>query len=266
MSIQEPVKRRSTRDQSTGVFPTGEGQGASARAAENRTPRRRPWIVDVYRSGVGKKYVMAISGMVLLGFVVAHTIGNLKLYVGREEMNFYGEWLRDIGYPALPHSGLLWILRLGLIVALALHLHAAWGLTRMNRKARPQRYQSKRDYVAANFAARTMRWTGIIVLLFIGFHLLDLTFGPANPNFVAGDPYANVVASFRRVPVALFYIVANLALGLHLYHGCWSMFQSLGVNNQRFNHWRRYVAIGLALFVVVGNVSFPVAVLAGLVS
>ena len=111
----------------------------------------------------------------------------------------------------------------------------------MNRKARPVRYQSPRDYVAANFASRTMRWTGVIVGLFVIFHLLDLTWGTANPNFVRGDPYDNLFDGFERVPVAIVYILANIALGVHLFHGVWSMFQSLGWNNPRFNVWRRYV-------------------------
>lgn len=232
-----------------------------------RTPRRTPWLLELYGSALGKKYAMAITGMVMMGFVVAHTIGNLKLYAGAEAIDTYGEWLRDVGYPALPHSGLLWILRIGLLVSLVVHLHAAWALSRMNRRARPVRYQSKRDYVAADFAARTMRWTGIIVLLFIGFHLADLTFGVANTSaFEEGAVHANTIASFSRPAVSIFYIVANLALAYHLYHGAWSMFQSLGLNNRRFNHWRRYFAIAFAAVVVVPNVSFPIAVLTGVVA
>lgn len=231
-----------------------------------RTPRRKPWLLELYGSALGKKYAMALTGLAMMGFVVAHTIGNLKLYAGAESIDTYGEWLRDVGYPALPHSGLLWILRIGLLVSLVVHLHAAWALSRMNRRARPVRYQSKRDYVAADFAARTMRWTGIIVLLFIAFHLADLTFGVANPDFEHGAVHANTIASFSRPVVSIFYIVANLALAYHLYHGGWSMFQSLGINNRRFNHWRRYFAIGFAAIVVLPNISFPIAVLTGVVA
>jgi succinate dehydrogenase / fumarate reductase, cytochrome b subunit len=223
------------------------------------------WLSELYRSALGKKYVMAITGIILMGYVLAHMVGNLKLYLGAESLNTYAEWLRNLLYPALPHSGGLWIFRVVLIVAFLLHIHAAYALTVTNRKARPTRYQSKRDYVAASFAARTMRWTGIIVLLFVIFHLLDLTLGYANPGFVEGDVYRNLVASFSRVPVALFYILANLALGLHLYHGAWSLFQSLGWNNRRFNHWRRYFAIAFAALVTAGNVTFPIAVLTGIV-
>ncbi|MBA2530242.1 MAG: succinate dehydrogenase cytochrome b subunit [Euzebyales bacterium] len=274
MAIQEPVdsgRRPTTQERVDGITPTGRGSGASARGADaggaDVTRRKRAWAVEFYRSAIGKKYVMAVTGLILMVFVVAHMVGNLKLYLGAEPLNVYAEWLRDVGYPALPHSGLLWIMRGGLIVAFVLHLHAAWALTRMNRRARPQGYASKRDYLAADFAARTMRWSGIIVLLFIAFHLADLTFGVANTaEFTAANPYANTVRSFQRWPVSVFYILANVALGIHLFHGAWSMFQSMGINNRRFNHWRRHFATAFAVVVTLGNVSFPVAVLAGIVA
>jgi succinate dehydrogenase / fumarate reductase cytochrome b subunit len=228
-------------------------------------PDGRPWALELYRSAVGKKYVMAITGLIGMAYVFGHMVGNLKMYLGAESLNEYAEWLRDILHPALPRTVFLWIMRSVLIAALVLHVHAAYALTMMNRRARPVRYGSHRDYVTASFASRTMRWTGVIVLLFIAFHLLDLTWGTANPDFVRGDVYDNVVASFERVPVALFYIVANLALGVHLYHGGWSLFQSMGWNNPRFNRWRRWFAVGFAAVVVLGNVSFPVMVLAGVV-
>jgi len=228
--------------------------------------RRAAWLPELYRSAIGKKYVMALSGVVMMGYVFFHMVGNLKLYAGTEALGAYAEFLRSFGYPLFPHQGLLWIARIGLIAAFLLHLHAAWGLTQINRRARTIRYQSKRDYVAADFAARTMRWSGIIVLLFIVFHVADLTFGTVNPDFVHGDPYRNVVASFQRIPVSLFYIVANLALGLHLYHGAWSLFQSLGINNRRFNHWRRAFATAFAVIVTLGNISFPIAVMTGVVA
>jgi succinate dehydrogenase / fumarate reductase, cytochrome b subunit len=168
--------------------------------------------------------------------------------------------------PILPESGTLWLLRLALIVSLVLHLVAAYQLTVMNRTARPDAYRSKRDYVAADFAARTMRWTGVIVLLFILYHLADFTFGWVNPQFEHGLIYNNFVTSLGRPAVAIFYLLANLALGLHLYHGGWSLFQSMGWNNRRFNHWRRAFAIGFAAVVVIGNLSFPIAVQLGIVA
>jgi succinate dehydrogenase / fumarate reductase cytochrome b subunit len=227
--------------------------------------RRRPLVFELYRSSVGKKYAMAISGLILMAYVLVHMIGNLKLYLGPESLNAYGEWLRDVGEPALPRTVLLWIIRIILLAAFVVHVHAAYALTVRNRKARRQRYRSKRDYVAADYASRTMRWTGVIVGLFVVFHLLDLTWGNANPGFVSGDVYHNVVRSFQRWPVAIVYILANVALGLHLFHGAWSLFQSMGWNNRRFNPWRRYFAVALSAAVVLGNVSFPLAVLAGVV-
>lgn len=233
-----------------------------ATATTSAPTSHKPWIVELYGSALGKKYAMAISGIMMLGYVVAHLVGNLKIYLGAESINVYGEWLRnDLLYPILPHGYMLWILRAGLLAALIIHVHAAWALTRMNQRARPVAYQSKRDYVVADFAARTMRLTGVVVLAFIGFHLADLTFGQANPGFETGQVYNNVVASFTRVPVAIFYIIAQAALGLHIFHGTWSLFQTLGINNRRFNSARRSLAIGVTALVVIGNISFPVAVM-----
>lgn len=241
-------------------------RGVGEAGEKPTTTRSKPWLVEFYGTALGKKYVMAISGIILMAYVFFHMIGNLKLYMGPEAMDKYAEWLRAFGAPAAPAGGLLWATRIVLLVAFVLHIHAAYGLTRMNQRARTVGYHSKRDYVAADFAARTMRWSGIIVLLFVLFHLADLTWGTVNPGFEHGAVHRNVVASFSRWPVSLFYIVANLALGLHLYHGAWSLFQSLGINNRRFNHWRRNFAVAFAAIIVLGNVSFPIAVLTGIVS
>ena len=220
----------------------------------------------LYSTDVGKKYVMAVSGILLMLFVLGHMVGNLKLYLGADSLNTYSEWLRDVGEPALPREVLLWIVRIVLLAALFLHIDSAARLTRSNRRARPVRYGSRREFAAADFASRTMRWTGVIIALFVVFHLLDLTWGTANPDFRTGDPYANVVASFERVPVSIVYILANLALAVHLYHGAWSLFQSMGWSHPRYNAWRRRFAIGFAVLIGVGNISFPIAVLTGVVS
>jgi succinate dehydrogenase / fumarate reductase cytochrome b subunit len=225
----------------------------------------RWWAVRFYRSSIGKKWVMAVSGIILLGYVLLHMIGNLKVYLGRDEMNHYAEWLRTLLVPFTPRTVTLWILRTILIAAFFGHIVSAYQLTRMNQRARPVKYQSPRDYVAANFASRTMRWTGVIIGLFVIFHLLDLTWGTANSHFVRGDVYDNLRHSFQRPLVAAVYIVANLALAIHIYHGAWSLFQSLGWNNPRFNAWRRYFATGFAIVIGVGNISFPVMVLAGVI-
>jgi succinate dehydrogenase / fumarate reductase, cytochrome b subunit len=238
-----------------------------------RRKKRKPFLLDVYSTAVGKKYVMAITGIIGIGFVLAHMIGNLKMYLGLVDHNgeqaydidIYGEFLRDLLVPLLPRTYALWILRIVLIGALILHVHAAYSLTQMNRRARPVHYQGSRDYVVANFASRTMRWTGIIVLLFLAWHLADFTWGWVNPDFVRGEVYRNVDASLSRLPVAILYIVANIALGIHLFHGTWSLFQSMGWNNPRFNEWRRGLAAGVATIIVLGNVSFPIAVQAGIV-
>ncbi|HSK91103.1 MAG TPA: succinate dehydrogenase cytochrome b subunit [Euzebyales bacterium] len=248
--------------------------------AERRTPaqpemtpkppaavRYAMWPLEFYRSALGKKYVMAVTGVVWMGYIFAHMIGNLKIFVGPESINAYGEWLRhSLLYPILPEHVALWLMRIGLIVALALHVHAAYALTRMNQRSRPVKYQSKRDYIAADFAARTMRWTGVIVLLFIGYHLADFTWGWANPGFERGEVYRNAVASLSNPIVAGFYIAANLALGVHLYHGVWSLFQSLGINQRRFNPWRRSFAIAFAVITIGGFITVPIAVLLGIVA
>ena len=226
-----------------------------------RKPRpNAPLPVRFYRSAVGKKWVMGITGIVLMLFVLVHLIGNIKLYLSKEEINLYGEALRTMPGHLLPRTWLLWSIRAGLIAAFVFHIHSAYGLTVINRRARPDRYQSKRDYVAADWASRTMRWTGIIIGLFVIFHLMDLTWGNANSQFVRGDPYNNLVYSLQRPAVAAVYIVAMIALGIHLYHGAWSLFQSLGLNNPRWNKARRWFAIGFAAFIMIGNLSFPIAV------
>ena len=232
--------------------------------------KKKSFLLDIYSTAVGKKYAMAISGIALMGFVLFHMIGNLKMYLGAAELDSYAEFLKKLLYPLAPKGAVLWILRGGLLAMLVLHLHAAWSLTIMNRQARPVKYQSPRDYEVANFASRTMRYSGMIVLSFLIWHLLDLTFGVVNTigadgAFVRAEVYANVVRSLDRWPVALFYVLANLLLGIHLRHGAWSIFQSLGWNNPRFNSWRWAFASGFAAVVVLGNISFPIAVLAGIV-
>ncbi len=241
--------------------------------AVEQNGKRKPFLLDFYSTAVGKKYVMAITGIIGIGFVIGHMVGNLKAYLGVVtengqdvyDIDVYGEFLREILVPILPRTYFLWILRLMLIGALILHVHAAYSLTILNRRARPVKYQSARDYQIANFASRTMRWTGIIVVLFLFWHLADLTWGWFNPDFERGAVYRNLDASLSRVPVAIVYVVANIALGIHLFHGTWSLFQSMGWNNPKFNQWRKGIATGVATLVVVGNVSFPIMTLAGVI-
>jgi succinate dehydrogenase / fumarate reductase cytochrome b subunit len=248
-------------------------RGPVSGTAVTAPAKRKPFLLDFYSTAVGKKYAMAITGIIGIGFVVTHMIGNLKMYLGVinegelrvYDIDVYGEFLRELLVPLMPRTYVLWALRLVLIGAVLLHIHAAYSLTILNRKARPVKYQTARDYQAANFASRTMRWTGIIVVLFIFWHLADLTWGWVNPGFVRGAPYRNIDASLSRLPVAALYIVANIALGIHLFHGTWSLFQSMGWSSPRFNQWRRGLATGIATIIVVGNVSFPIAVQAGII-
>jgi len=225
-------------------------------------------IIDIYKSSVGKKWLMAITGIMLMGFVLFHMIGNLKMYLGAGHFNEYAEFLRHLLVPIIPATGVIWLLRLGLLLAFTLHIQSAYALTRINKKARPVKYQSSRDYVAVNWAARTMRWSGIIVGLFLLWHLATITWGWGNPEFVNGDPYDTITASLAVPYVAALYIIANLALGFHLFHGTWSIFQSLGSLSPRFNPrhnpLRRGFAIGFAVLVAAGNISYPIAALTGI--
>lgn len=220
------------------------------------------WIVNFYRSAVGKKAVMAVTGVFLFGWIFAHMVGNLKVFMGPEHFNEYAAWLRTMGAPAMPHSVALWLVRALMVIAIYLHIDSATKLTLMNRRARPTAYQRK-DFVVASYASRTMRWGGVIILLFIIYHLLHLTFGTVHPSFVEGDPYHNVVAGFQVWWVAAFYIVAQLALGLHLFHGLYSMFDSVGFNHVKFNSWRRLFATAFAVVIAAGNISIPLFILLG---
>ncbi len=244
---------------------TTVARGSGGSGTEAKGKGKAPFPVEFYRSALGKKYVMAITGIMLMGFVFAHMVGNLKMYLGAEEFNHYGEFLRELLVPILPRTVFLWLLRGGLVVAFALHIHAAYALTRMNRAARTTAYQAKRDYIAANFASRTMRWSGVIVGLFLVWHLFDLSWTGTGGTWVRGLAYENVDHSLSRIPVAGLYLMANAALGVHLFHGAWSLFQSMGWNNPRFNAARRGFAAAFAALIVIGNVSFPIAVLVGVV-
>lgn len=222
------------------------------------------WFGNFYRSSVGKKAVMAVTGVILFGWIFMHMLGNLKLYLGPEHLNEYGHFLRVFGAPMLPEMGLLWISRVVLLLCVVFHIHSATSLTLMNMAARPVGYRD-REFVKGTYAARTMRWGGVIILFFVIYHLLHLTTGQAHPSFREGDVYHNVVAGFQVWWVAAAYIIANLALGLHLFHGLWSMFGSLGWVNPRFESWRRNFATIFALVITVANVSFPISVLMGVV-
>lgn len=223
-------------------------------------------IPALYRSTVGKKAVMAVTGVFLILFIIAHMVGNLKIFFGKEELDAYAHWLRTIGAPNLHEEWFLWIQRALLSVCAILHIATAISLARRARKARPVRYQH-RPKVEGEYAARTMRWGGVIILVFVVYHILDLTTGHLNPNGAHLRPGANIVADFQveRWYVTLVYTLAVLILGLHLRHGVRSALQSLGGNNERRDVLVNKASIGFAAVIVVGYLSVPFAVMTGLV-
>lgn len=212
---------------------------------------------DFFRSSIGKKVLMAASGAVLFGFVIAHMLGNLQVYLGPDVFNGYAEKLRRLG-------PLLWAMRAGLLGAVVLHIWSAYSVTRMSWTARPAGYR-EREARESTYASRTMRWGGVVLLLFIVYHLMHLTLGNAHPDFVTGDVFHNFVVGFQSPVVSGSYIAAMAALGLHLYHGVWSMMQTVGLSHPRYDHLRHALATLIAVVVVAGNVSFPVAVLTGFI-
>ena len=218
------------------------------------------------RSTVSLKILMAVTGLLLVLFLFAHMAGNLKIFVGAESFDHYAHWLRTIGTPLLPESWYLWIQRAGLTVALIGHVTAATMLARRARKARPVRYAHRAE-IQGSYAARTMRWGGVIVLLFVIYHILDLTTGTLNPVADPQHPHAIVVADFApgRWYVTLFYTLAIIAVGLHLRHGIFSAVRTLGQQTPRGELRARQVSLVLAVILVVGYLSVPLSVLTGLV-
>jgi succinate dehydrogenase / fumarate reductase cytochrome b subunit len=214
------------------------------------------------RSLIGRKVLMAVSGVVLLLFVFVHMAGNLHFFEGPQQIADYARFLRTVGAPVLGYGQALWIVRIVLLVSVVVHILSAWAVTRASWAARPVGYRQLQA-VETTYAARTMRWGGVIILLFVVFHLLDLTFGSANPSYVPLDPYHNMIASFSRWPVAVSYLIAMGALCLHMYHGIYSAFQTLGLNHPRYNRFRRGVAGAYAIVVAAGFASVPLSILAG---
>jgi succinate dehydrogenase / fumarate reductase, cytochrome b subunit len=210
-------------------------------------------------SSIGRKVVMAVTGAILFGFVLVHMIGNLQVYLGPDALNGYGVFLRQV-----LHGTGLWIARGVLLAAVILHIWSATSLTLDSRAARPVGYREQK-WKESTYASRTMRWSGVILFFFILYHLLHFTIGTAHPSFIEGDVYHNFVAGFRSVPVSIFYIVAMVLLGLHLRHGLWSMCQTLGVSHPRYMRLAHIGAWIFAAIIVIGNISFPLAVLAGIV-
>jgi succinate dehydrogenase / fumarate reductase cytochrome b subunit len=233
--------------------------------ATTRSVAVRHRLTAFWHTMIGKKVVMAVTGIVFIGFVIGHVFGNLKIFEGPDQINAYSRFLREVGMPELGYGQLLWLVRIVLLVSVTLHITAAVQLTRMSRAARPIGYSAKRD-IETSWAARTMRWGGVLLVAFIVFHLLHLTGGVV--GFGAGQfkhlaVYQNVVAAFAVWPVAVFYIVAMGALCLHLSHGIWSMLQTLGWNTARNEATLRILSRVIAIVVFIGFTSVPVAVMTG---
>jgi len=222
-------------------------------------------VVTLWDSSIGKKVAMALSGVILFGFTFAHMLGNLKAFQGREALDGYGVFLRELGYPVVPHYGVLWIVRIALLGAVGVHVIAAFQLWAQSRRARRAGYERSEPLVFS-YASRTMRWGGVIILAFLVYHLLHMTTGTVHPDFEYGTVYDNLVLGFQSLPVAGFYLLAVGALCFHLYHGLWSLFATLGVQNPKVDRLRRPLAAGLAVALFVGYASVPVAVLVGILT
>lgn len=215
-------------------------------------------LVAFWDSSVGKKAVMAVTGIIGVLFVIGHMVGNLQVFQGAERLNAYGHLLHG------PLNELVWGARVVLLLALVLHVVAAYQLTMRNRAARPVEYAVRTPQVST-LASRTLRWGGVLLLVFIVYHLLDLTIGKVNPAFVGGDVYANLLGSMRRPLVAVFYIVAMVALALHLYHGAWSSLRTLGMSPASETPLKRRAALVIAVIIAAGFAVVPLAVLLGIV-
>lgn len=212
------------------------------------------WILRFYMSNIGLKIVMALTGFGMFGFLIAHMLGNLQIFWGAEIINGYAESLHD-------HPTVLWPLRLGMIASIGAHIHAAVTLTSRSMAARPEGYKKLKRTKRVELG---MRLSGVVVLGFVIYHLLHLTFGSVHSDYIQGDVYHNVTTAFANPVVAIVYMVCNVLLGVHLFHGLWSMFRTLGVSNPRYDRLARGLATALTLTIVGGNVFMPLAILAGL--
>ncbi len=250
-------------DRCTGAvaIATSQKTGRSDTAAAVPA-RRRPRI-----PGVLLKFVMAVSGAFLLLYLVLHMIGNLKIFLGGPALDGYARWLRTLLEPALPYEGMLWIVRVVLAVSVVAHIVAAVLLTLRARRARPVKYAGGNHKVEGSYAARTMRWGGVIIALFVVYHLLDLTTGTLNPNGVHLQVYDNVAADFTpaRWYVTLFYVLAVVAVGFHVRHGLWSGLQTLGMSNNRRERPLKILSTAFAVVLTTGFLAVPLAVTFGVV-
>lgn len=229
------------------------------------TDRKPSMTRTMWDSSVGKKTVMAVSGLIMLSYLVVHMLGNLKIFFGSGDFNHYAHWLRTLGEPFLHYEWALWIIRVVLVVAVVAHATSAYQLSRRGIKARPTKYVHKKP--RSDYATRTMRWGGIILALFIVWHILDLTTGTVHPDgFQSGHPYQNVIDTFSTWYGNVIYIVAMLALGLHVRHGFWSAAQTLGAGSRTRDRALKASGDVLALLLTAGFIAVPVGVMTGVVS
>jgi succinate dehydrogenase / fumarate reductase cytochrome b subunit len=211
-----------------------------------------------YQASIGKKAVMAVTAVVLFGYVIGHLAGNMQVYLGAEQMDRYAAFLHSM--PVL-----LWGVRALLLVCVVLHIMASIQLTILKQQARPIGYV-KKDAIGSNIASRSMIWSGAMIAAFVIYHLLDLTAGVANTaQYQELHAYENLVYSFQRVPVSVFYIIAMVLLGMHLYHGIWSMFQTLGFSHPRYTPLIKRASAVVAILITAGFISIPIAVMTGVV-
>lgn len=211
--------------------------------------------ITFYGTTIGKKVAMAVSGLVVVGWLLAHMIGNITIFAGREAVNHYASLLAD-------NPPILWGQRLVLLAALGTHIHAAFSLVTRNTGARPVAYKQRKD-LATNYAALTMKYGGFTLLAYILYHLAHLTLGVTGAPFVRGDVYNNLVLGFQNPAIAAFYLIAQFALALHLFHGVWSLTQTLGAEHPKYNALRKQAAVAVTALIVGGFVSIPLAVQAG---
>jgi succinate dehydrogenase / fumarate reductase cytochrome b subunit len=224
--------------------------------------RRTPKVAKT--NSVFKKVVMAVSGIIMLLFLIAHMIGNLHVFQGAESFNHYSEWLRTVGEPAVPYRTVLTAIEVVLLVSVVAHMWAAISLWRQAKRARPQAYVTKKS-VAQSYASRTMRWGGVIIALFIVYHILDLTFGAANPAGTDATPYEKLIASFQNPIATTVYVVTLILLGMHLRHGIWSATQTLGQSNRRRERTVNVFATVFATLLIAGYLVTPAVIAFGLV-
>ena len=216
----------------------------------------RLWLL--WDSSVGKKVIMAVTGLIMVAYLITHVLANLLVFQGPSKINAYSAFLHGTG-------GALWAARLVLFAALVLHIVAAVQLANRRVEARPVGYAGGRKPQVSTWASRSIRWGGALILAFLVYHILHFTIGTAHPSFIEGDPYHNVAAGFHSLFVVAVYLIAMAAVGLHLYHGVWSSGRSLGMSPPSPDPLRRTVALVLALLIWLGFTIIPIAVYAGIV-